>query len=244
MHSEKCLCKATESLNTTPSNLDRRTHKFKIKVVVNIGHAKIRLEKKQCHPPVWFTSKRPVSVFLPLRSILIFTELVHEGQIHIFIERTWNSCWPRDANQKPSLVFKALAAGWATHIEDVKGEKTSSYTTLSVDLGSDVSDDTSEYLEVHNMVWQFSTHTTSMPETSEEAVYLLEMARADLEVRRLEKDLAERVLHQFRMRKHHLLLQAKKARRKFGDAEAHVGRMHAHLMRLADEYALLGSVSV
>ncbi|KAG2355137.1 hypothetical protein BDR07DRAFT_1427128 [Suillus spraguei] len=33
------------------------------------------------------------------------------------------------------------------------------------------------------------------------------------------------------MRKHHLLLQVKKAKRKFGDAEAHVGCTCAHLMR-------------
>jgi hypothetical protein len=78
---------------------------------------------------------------------------------------------------------------------------------------------------------QFDAHTESIPETSEEAFYLLEMARADLEVRRLEKDLAERLLHQFRMRKHHLRLRAKKAKRNFGDAEANVGRTRALVVR-------------
>jgi hypothetical protein len=77
----------------------------------------------------------------------------------------------------------------------------------------------------------FDAYMDSMPETSEEASYLLEMARADLEVRRLEKDLAERLLHQFRMRKHHLRLQAKRAKRNFGDAEANVGRTRALVVR-------------
>ncbi|KAG1833677.1 hypothetical protein DFJ58DRAFT_736006 [Suillus subalutaceus] len=71
---------------------------------------------------------------------------------------------------------------------------------------SDISDATSDSSEVYNMYIRrypnepFDAYMDSMPETSEEASYLLEMARADLEVRRLEKDLAERLLHQFRMR--------------------------------------------
>ncbi|KAG1833229.1 hypothetical protein DFJ58DRAFT_723499 [Suillus subalutaceus] len=102
---------------------------------------------------------------------------------------------------------------------------------------SDISDDTSDSSEVYNMYIRrypnepFDAYMDSMPETSEEASYLLEMARADLEVRRLEKDLAERLLHQFRMRKHHLRLRAKRAKRNFGDAEANVGRTRALVVR-------------
>jgi hypothetical protein len=77
------------------------------------------------------------------------------------------------------------------------------------------------------------THSTStsVPETAEEALYLLEVARADLEVRRLEKDLAERLLHQLLMRKHYLELQADKAKRNFGAAEVNVGCTRALVTR-------------
>ncbi|OAX42181.1 hypothetical protein K503DRAFT_767002 [Rhizopogon vinicolor AM-OR11-026] len=85
-------------------------------------------------------------------------------------------------------------------------------------------DDSSERTELHNkhihrppcgLVDTHST-STSVPETAEKALYLLEVARADLEVCHLEKDLAERLLHQLRMREHYLKLQADKAKRNLG----------------------------
>ncbi|KAG1902913.1 uncharacterized protein F5891DRAFT_1186056 [Suillus fuscotomentosus] len=73
------------------------------------------------------------------------------------------------------------------------------------------------------------------PESAEEATYLLEMVQADLEVRCIERELADRLLFQLQVHTHYWQLKAKKAQKQFGHAEMNVGQGRAALQSLVQD---------